>query len=469
MKRSELLFNVLLVPLDFLVILMAGIVAYELRTSRLLQTIRAVAGDFSLVDMLPFVLAFAGLSVVWFALSGLYNMRVTRTALRELYILFLSVSTTVLVFVLYFFFERELFSRSIIIFMWGLSILFVFAGRLLMRGFQRFLSEQYGVGVHRLALIGAQTDPGRAITDMLGARNAYGYRVVYTSSAFQEEELASWARTDAMDEIMVCDPAVGSDTLEAVNRFCERHHLVFQYTPTLFEAYPKLQVHHIAGVLLFKVKQSSLDGWASVIKRLFDIAFAGVFLIVFSPVYLVLSLAIKLDSRGPVIYKNERVGREGRRFLLWKFRTMKYEYCTSEDNSEALEYERRLIEEQSVKEGPIYKIKNDPRVTGVGNFLRKTSLDELPQFINVLKGEMSVVGPRPHQPREVEQYADRHHKLLSVKPGITGLAQISGRSDLSFEEEVLYDIFYIEHWSLSNDIKIIIKTPFAMLMSREVD
>ena len=141
--------------------------------------------------------------------------------------------------------------------------------------------------------------------------------------------------------------------------------------------------------------------------------------------------------------------------------------CTGDqfggDGEVALKKEEQLIKEQSIKAGPVYKIANDPRVTKVGRFIRRTSLDELPQLINVLKGEMSLVGPRPHQPREVANYEKWHKAVIAIKPGLTGLAQISGRSDLSFDEEVRLDTFYMENWSLFLDFIILIKTPFIVI------
>ncbi len=159
------------------------------------------------------------------------------------------------------------------------------------------------------------------------------------------------------------------------------------------------------------------------------------------------------------MYQNERVGPRGI-FETFKFRTMYVEYSTGPryggKTAEALE--EKLIRQKNIKRGPVYKIPDDPRVTPLGKFLRRTSLDEIPQFLNVLRGEMSVVGPRPHQPREVAKYKRGHRKLLLVKPGITGMAQVSGRSDLGFEEEANLDIYYIENWSLWLDLAIIFKT-----------
>ena len=179
---------------------------------------------------------------------------------------------------------------------------------------------------------------------------------------------------------------------------------------------------------------------------------------------------VMIETGGPVLYRNERVGYKGVTFATLKFRTMLQKYCIGpqfKNSKDALAFEQQLIKEQNTKEGPLYKIKNDPRVTAVGRILRRLSIDELPQLFNVLGGSMSLVGPRPHQPREVEQY-ERHHKAVhDIRPGITGLAQISGRSDLSFEEEIRLDTFYMEHWSLLMDFIIVLKTPFILLRKRK--
>ena len=182
------------------------------------------------------------------------------------------------------------------------------------------------------------------------------------------------------------------------------------------------------------------------------------------------ALIILFETGRPIIYKNERVGLRGKKFFTFKFRSMYQKDSTGvqfgESGMKAEEKEKELIKTSSIKQGPIYKIKNDPRVTPFGKFIRRWSIDEFPQFFNVLLGEMSIVGPRPHQPREVEKYEQSHRKVFTLKPGITGLAQISGRSNLSFEEEIKLDIFYIEKWSLLLDFIIFIKTPFVVLRRR---
>jgi len=200
-----------------------------------------------------------------------------------------------------------------------------------------------------------------------------------------------------------------------------------------------------------------------------DIIFSSLLIILFSPFYLIISIIILLETGRPIFYKNKRVGQAGKNFFVLKFRSMYQKDCTEQsgqNNGQALLKEEELIKEQSIKDGPVYKIKNDPRITAFGRLIRKWSLDEIPQFFNVLKGEMSLVGPRPHQPREVEKYQSWQRNVLTIKPGITGLAQISGRSDLTFDEEARLDIFYIEHWGSLMDSIILIKTPFVVLTKK---
>lgn len=188
-------------------------------------------------------------------------------------------------------------------------------------------------------------------------------------------------------------------------------------------------------------------------KRVLDAVGSAGLILLLSPVFVVIAVLVKATSRGPIIYRQIRVGMGGREFVFYKFRSM-YE-----------DAERRLQEvlDKNEKAGPIFKMKNDPRVTSVGRFLRKYSLDELPQLFNVLKGDMSLVGPRPPLPREVEQYDDRALQRLSVLPGITCLWQICGRSDTSFEDWLELDSLYVENMSFWLDLKILMKTPLSVI------
>lgn len=233
-----------------------------------------------------------------------------------------------------------------------------------------------------------------------------------------------------------------------------------QFDSTLFDdsLYPDLEHHGVARQ----------KGYA--IKRIIDIAGSSLALLIFSPLLLILSVLIAATSKGPVLFRQERIGQHVSKFTFLKFRSM---YVDTDDTIHR-EYIKKLITENMPTEGkdadsggPVYKITNDPRVTAVGRFLRKTSFDELPQLLNVFKGEMSLVGPRPAIPYEYESYAIWHrYRLLQMKPGITGLWQVTGRSSTSFDEMVRLDLQYIQHWSLRLDLKILWLTPWAVIKGK---
>jgi exopolysaccharide biosynthesis polyprenyl glycosylphosphotransferase len=191
-------------------------------------------------------------------------------------------------------------------------------------------------------------------------------------------------------------------------------------------------------------------------KRLFDIVVSAVALWMLVPLFAVVALLIKLSSRGPILFKQERVGQHGRPFHMLKFRSMVV-------NAEEL---KAKLAAQNEMSGPVFKMKNDPRVTWIGRFIRKFSIDELPQFINVLRGEMSIVGPRPPVPGEVARYEPWQRRRLSVRPGLTCIWQVSGRNQISFEEWMYLDMQYIDHWSLKDDLSLLLRTVPVVLTGR---
>ena len=234
--------------------------------------------------------------------------------------------------------------------------------------------------------------------------------------------------------------------------------MVFWFVPNLFQTLTaNIDIETLAGVPLIELKRTPLEGWNKVIKRMVDFIGAIFGIILFSPVFILSAILIKLDSRGPVIVRLKRISL-GREFYLYKFRSMVEN--AHEIKSQLLKYNERE------GAGPLFKMKNDPRITRVGGYLRKFRMDELPQFFNVLKGDMSMVGPRPHEPEEIAKYQKHHKKLLTIKAGITGMAQVSGSSDLPFEDEVKLDTYYIENWSLFLDFKILLKTVFILFTDR---
>jgi len=219
--------------------------------------------------------------------------------------------------------------------------------------------------------------------------------------------------------------------------------------PDLFQLrLGSVDVDDLNGIPLIGFRDIAISGWKRWVKRTIDVVTALVALVVLSPVLALVGLAIVLESPGSPIFRQVRIGKGETPFVLYKFRSM----------HRAAQEQKQQLAALNEADGPLFKIKDDPRVTAVGRFLRRTSLDELPQLVNVLRGEMSIIGPRPPLPEEVEQYQDWHKKRLQISPGLTGLWQVSGRSELTFDEMVMLDLFYIENWSLGLDLRIALRT-----------
>jgi exopolysaccharide biosynthesis polyprenyl glycosylphosphotransferase len=216
---------------------------------------------------------------------------------------------------------------------------------------------------------------------------------------------------------------------------------------------PRIHARPVAGLPLIHVDFPTFEGRRHSAKRAFDIIASGLGLVLLSPVFLLLTILVRRDSPGPAFFRQERVGLNGKRFAMHKFRSMVPD----------AEAQLRTLLDQSDGNGVLFKLKQDPRVTKVGAVLRRYSLDELPQLIDVFRGDMSLVGPRPPLAHEVEQYDDWSHRRLLVKPGITGLWQVSGRSELSWEDSVRLDLYYVENWSLTGDIIILWRTLKAVI------
>lgn len=238
--------------------------------------------------------------------------------------------------------------------------------------------------------------------------------------------------------------------------------------PDLFAlSFPGASLDGFSGIPVISLGQPGIHGWQRAIKRAFDLVAVSIGLILLSPIFIIIAILIKLDSRGPVLYKQTRIGEFGRQFQMFKFRSMH----TDADPEIHKAYVTWLIKENISPEdkGDVsgsLKMENDPRITRVGKFIRKTSLDELPQLFNVFRGEMSLVGPRPPLLYEVDLYQDWHKRRFEVPPGITGLWQVKGRNRVSFDEMVRMDLEYIEHQSIWLDIRLLLQTPRAVIQAR---
>jgi exopolysaccharide biosynthesis polyprenyl glycosylphosphotransferase len=280
------------------------------------------------------------------------------------------------------------------------------------------------------------------------------------------DSLPEVIRDSGANEVIIADADVNADALFEVMMRCGRRRGVeFRIAPSLFNCLPrKTEIDQIGVLPMIRLFREPLSSGARILKRTFDLVVAALAIVLLFPVWILIALIIKLDSKGPVFYTQERVGMDGRLFLLYKFRTMK----AGADPELHREYQRAFIAGRAEANigndnKPTYKLLADPRITRTGKVLRRTSLDEVPQLLNVLLGDMSIVGPRPPIPYEVEAYELWHRKRLDMKPGLTGLWQVSGRNRLPFEEMVRLDLFYIENWSLLLDLKIILRTVLVMI------
>ncbi len=470
MKPIELFFGALLVPVDFFAILLAGITAYSIRFSAQFAEFRPVFERVPFADYVWLVGVVGAAWVVLFALLGLYRLRGTRRIVDEVTRVFFACSTGMLGVILVIFFQRELFvSRFLVFALWALAMLYVIGGRLAMLLLQRFLLSR-GIGTHRLFLVGDDASAAQLV-GLFQNHRWLGYAVVGRAHIWDEQakkQFIDLARNDHIDEVIQVDPKISRGVSLELIDFCEEHHLTFKYLADLYATHTvNMSVNTIGGIQLIELKQTRLDGWGRIWKRGFDIVVASVLIILLSPILLLIGVVIVFESGLPIFFRKlddgspaMRVGYGGKLFHHLKFRSMRV-------GTHALRY--TALASKNVREGPLVKIADDPRITRVGRFIRRWSLDELPELFLVVKGDMSLVGPRPHLPEEVEHYSRHHKKLLAIKPGITGMAQISGRSDLSFDEEARLDTYYIERWSPWLDLYILLKTPLAVIQHRKAE
>ena len=351
--------------------------------------------------------------------------------------------------------------------------------RLVMRSVQMFVRSRQ-INLIPTLVVGRGPEASLFIREMR-ERPSLGYRVIGVvdtrlgdaQMSYEDvpvvgtlESLPEVIRDSGANEVIIADPQVNGDALfEVMIRCGRRRGVEFRIAPSLFNCLPrKTEIDQIGVLPMIRLFREPLSNGARILKRTFDLIFAALAILLLLPLWLLIALLIKLDSKGPVFYTQERVGMDGRLFLLYKFRTMQ----ANADAELHREYQRAFIAGRAEanlgnETKPTYKLLADPRITRIGKILRRTSLDEVPQLLNVLSGDMSLVGPRPPIPYEVEAYELWHRKRLDMKPGLTGLWQVSGRNRLPFEEMVRLDLFYIENWSLLLDLKIILRTGFVML------
>ncbi len=471
MKKIESFFSVLLIPLDFILVVLAGISAYQIRFSDWSANMRPIIFNLPFKEYLPSVFLIAFIWSLVFIMVGLYQIKSARQFAQELRKIFFASSTGLAIVAIIIFFQRDLFdSRFIVLAGYVLATIYVSLGHVIIRRLQRRLLR-HGVGVHKVILVGASKTTDNLLSEF-SSNKRLGFEVIKRVKDFSLEtlqEVAEFISDREVDEIIQSDPNMSKAETLRLYDFATDNHIVYKYVADLLEVKVlRTEVAEIMGVPIVEVKRTTLEGWGRIMKRVFDVFVSGFLIILFSPVILLTMLAIAVDSKGPIFFSRRddgkpvtRIGEGGKPFRYFKFRSMI-------PNTDSMRY-KELADRNMRADGPMVKIKDDPRVTRVGKIIRRWSIDELPELFLVFIGRMSLVGPRPHLPEEVAKYENYHRKALTVKPGITGLAQVSGRSDLAFEEEVKLDVYYIENWSFVLDLSILFRTPLAVFKHREVE
>jgi exopolysaccharide biosynthesis polyprenyl glycosylphosphotransferase len=461
-KRRWLLVSGLVVG-DAILINIAFAVAYWIRYE--LQWLRAVdpAYDVPFSVFIPFALILTVLLLLAYRQGGLYRLHQRATWFDDLYTIINGTTTGIVIMVVVVFVTSPTFYSRLIFFYAGAFIVVLLSfSRLIMHIWVRHLRRQ-GVGVARAIIVGAG-EVGRTVMRTIVAHADLGYEIV----GFVDDDpakgatdigrfkglgsldnLARLVQDEVIDEVIITLPWQYHRKIMAIMAQCERENVRARIVPDLFQmTLSRMSIAEVGGIPLIGVKQVRISPIVRILKRVVDVVFSLSVLFFCAPLMGLIALVIKLDSPGPVLFPQERMGKGGKPFTLYKFRSM----------TVGADEKKELLRNFNEAEGPIFKMKDDPRVTRLGRLLRRLSLDELPQFYNVLRGDMSLVGPRPPLQSEVTQYQAWHTRRLDVAPGITGLWQVSGRSELPFDEMALLDIYYIEHWSPALDLKIFLRT-----------
>jgi exopolysaccharide biosynthesis polyprenyl glycosylphosphotransferase len=416
-------------------------------------------------DYFPIGLILTAVLLCVFGLQGLYGRLRESTWLDQMNGIFGGTAVGIAIMIVGVFYSRP-FGLSRLLFIYALGLIIV------LLAFERFVGQvvraslrRRGIGLKRVLVVGAGSQ-GLLVMQNFVAQPHLGYSVVGFLDDSRQEDIGRFPALGTpdqvrevvslhdVDEVIIALPSNSHQKILEILGTCEKEHVAFSLVPDFYElSLRHVDVVPLSGIPLIGIRKGSIRGGSYLAKRFLDAAISLSVIAVLSPLLALIALLIKLDSDGPVLFKQVRVGRGGRPFVCYKFRSMRQN--ADKEIQNLLEYNEA--------QGPMFKMRSDPRCTRVGRVLRRLSFDEIPQFFNILRGDMSVVGPRPPLPHEVEKYEDWHKRRLETSPGLTGLWQVGGRSNLTFDEMALLDIWYIENWSLSLDVKVMLRTAPAIL------
>lgn len=479
-RRSPLtILPLLRATTDLALIVVGFIAAYNLRYIWQVGG-QVFAEDFRpLRSFVPLVALLATILLIVYTVRGLYHLPRWTSLLDEASIVISGALTGFSVLIVLVFYARQLyFSRLIFLFALAIVVTLLLARRVMSHALYAWMRAR-GRWIDRVLVIGAGPAAQRIMGALIG-QPQLGYEVVgfvedtplpphwavaTQHAVVRPRHLGAYHNFDEVvrrydiDEVIVAlQPTAHEQLLWALEQ-CRRNRVPFTLVPDLFElSLDRVQIYQLNGLPLISVQDGGIRGLNFALKRLFDIVLASFFLLLALIPFGIIAILIKLDTPGPLVLGQTRIGRDGRAFTCYKFRSM---YKDADQHKDA------LARSQSYRgDHVMFKLRDDPRRTRVGRWLRRTSLDELPQLINIIRGDMSLVGPRPAVPDEVAKYEPWHRQRLEAMPGLTGLWQVNGRSNLSFDEMVRLDLYYAEHWSLWLDLKILLRTIPAVLTAR---
>jgi exopolysaccharide biosynthesis polyprenyl glycosylphosphotransferase len=457
--KSELLIPLMQALSDIVAIDISFLFSYWLRFYSPLTSVFPVVKGFPSLGV--YVFSSWVVILVWlliFRALSLYGTRRNAGPVDELYLVVKGVTLGMLIVMAVAFFYRGFsYSRLVFLLIWATSIIFLSVGRILLLYLERRL-HRMGTGLVKGAIVGT-SKWGERLHEKVHGHPGLGIQIVgrIGKSASPEhgipllgekEEIAKIVEREGISVLFLALDDSETGELFLLMNECSGLDVKFYLIPSALEMMTsRIRVEEVEGIPVLKIKDVAMSSWNYVFKRVFDLCLSFLTLVLLLPVFAVVAAAIVMDSRGSVFYGQKRVGIDGKTFALVKFRTM------SEDAEK--------------ETGPVWATRGDSRVTRVGRFLRRTSLDELPQLWNVLKGDMSVVGPRPERPYFVEKFRANIPKYLErhrVKSGMTGWAQVHGlRGNVPIEDRTQYDLFYVENWSFLLDIRILLMTVRAVI------
>jgi exopolysaccharide biosynthesis polyprenyl glycosylphosphotransferase len=474
-NNATLVYNFFLVVSDALAITVAFTVAYILRVTLSHEPLSANVGAHTYISILVSLIPFW---ILIFALLGLYNSRIYERRFSELGRLLVGSFIGILFVISYSYITATVIFPGRLVTVYGflLAAFFVLLFRTIVRGLRRELFS-YGLGINNVLLVG-DTAITHELVSSLANTAVTGYKVLgvvggVKHPVHEKFGIPVFASFDAALEhlrgkplhtIVQTELYASGEHNDEILTYAQERHVAYRFVPGNAELFVgNIQVDLFQAVPVIAVHQTALIGWGRVVKRLTDLLLGGLLLILASPFMLLIAIAELFNGGGSIFFRQARLTRFNQEFTVFKFRTQykKYDGTTPEEAFAMMG--KPELAERYRQNGDF--LKKDPRITGLGRFLRRTSLDELPQLINVARGDISLVGPRALIPQELAVYAKRH-AILSVKSGLTGLAQVSGRRNISFDERRKLDLYYVQNWSFWNDMVILMKTVWIVLFHK---